>query len=33
MKPAIVFCSILFGGFLALWAICALVIQCQEMGL
>lgn len=30
MRPAIIFCSILFGGFLALRAVCFLVMQVQS---
>jgi len=29
MKPALITCSILLGGFLLLWAGCYLVMQCQ----
>lgn len=30
MKPALVTCSILLGGFLTLWVICALVMEVQS---
>jgi len=29
MKPAIIGCSIILGGVLALWVVCELVMQCQ----
>jgi hypothetical protein len=33
VKPLILTCSILLGGFLALWAVCVLVMQVQGVGL
>ena len=33
VKPLILTCSILLGGFLALWAVCLLVMQVQGAGL